>query len=103
MRGDGTTAPGWEPSADPSGTVAAVAQRLRLQAVSLEEIRAGIAAAGRLDWDSPAGHNFRVYLFAQEGEAARCVELLREAAVLADALSESLRAAEQELLRQAAA
>lgn len=103
MRRDGTTAPGSEPWAGAGGAVAAAAHRLRLQGGSLEAVRKGIAAAGRLDWESPAGRNFRLHLLAQERDAARCVELLEEAAVLADALSESLREAEQELLRQAPA
>jgi hypothetical protein len=65
-------------------SAAALAGRLLQQALALEEVQARAAAVGALEWESPAGWNFREYLAERSRTLGSAAELIRRAARLAD-------------------
>ncbi|BBE24281.1 hypothetical protein MN0502_31640 [Arthrobacter sp. MN05-02] len=61
--------------------VTAMADALRRRAADLGEIRRHALAVTLLSWESPAGRNFRSYLFERCLELSRTIDLLESAAV----------------------
>jgi hypothetical protein len=64
--------------------------RLLRQARELEEIRHRAAAVAALDWESPAGRNFRQYLAGRAAAVGAAAERLELAARLAEAYAAEL-------------
>jgi hypothetical protein len=87
---------GWEVPGGGScaAAAAALAGRLLQQALALEEVQARAAAVGALEWESPAGWNFRDYLADRSRDLGSAAELIRRAARLADLHAADLGAAE---------
>ncbi|WP_028281239.1 hypothetical protein [Arthrobacter sp. H5] len=94
MGGQGTTAARCETWAQDSQAVAALAYQVRLHSDSVDEICARLVAVAGIDWESPAGRNFRSYLGERRRSMAEVAGLLRLAAVQLDAHSAALYQAE---------
>jgi hypothetical protein len=74
----------------PTEDAAGLGGRLLRQARELEEIRHRAAVVAALDWESPAGRNFRQYLAGRASAVGGAAELLEEAARLAAAYAADL-------------
>ncbi|CAA9250518.1 MAG: hypothetical protein AVDCRST_MAG83-2593 [uncultured Arthrobacter sp.] len=74
----------------PTGDAADLGGRLLRQARELEEIRHRAAAVAALDWESPAGRNFRQYLAGRASAVGSAAELLEQAARLAEVYAAEL-------------
>ncbi|TDK25277.1 hypothetical protein E2F48_08325 [Arthrobacter crusticola] len=67
-----------------TGDAADLGGRLLRQARELEDIRHRAAVVAALDWESPAGRNFRQYLAGRAAAVGAAAELLEQAARLAE-------------------
>ncbi|WP_159620520.1 hypothetical protein [Arthrobacter zhaoguopingii] len=74
----------------PTGDAADLGGRLLRQARELEEIRHRAAGVAALDWESPAGRNFRQYLAGRASAVGSAAELLEQAARLAEVYATEL-------------
>lgn len=80
-----------EPWAVDSSTVASISSQVLLYAVAIDEVASRLAVAAALDWESPAGRNFRAYLMGQAGGVRRTSEQFRESAARVAAFAATLR------------
>ncbi|RJU02471.1 hypothetical protein D6T65_07780 [Arthrobacter frigidicola] len=74
----------------PTGDAAELGGRLLRQARELEEIRHRAGAVAAVDWESPAGRNFRLYLAGRASAVGSAAELVEQAARLAEVYAAEL-------------
>jgi len=83
-----------EPWAVDSSEAAALRSHLLYQAEAVDEIASRMCSVAALDWESPAGRNFRDYVVTQLGGVRQASELLRDAASRVGAFASTLRSLE---------
>lgn len=93
MTGTTTTA-ACEPWAVNSSTVTVLADHLRRHAEGLDDVCSRMTGVANLDWDSPAGRNFREYLTFRKNGVLEAAELLRAAAARVEIFAQTLRGVE---------
>lgn len=71
-----------------------LARQLRLEAEAVEAVREHLRGAVEIDWESPAGRNFRSYLAERAVAVGVTAFGLRDAAVSLDAYGAALSAAD---------
>jgi hypothetical protein len=71
-----------------------LARQLRLEAEAVEAVRERLRGAVEIDWESPAGRNFRSYLAERAVAVGVTAFCLRDAAVSLDAYGAALSAAD---------
>lgn len=76
--------------------VASYAQQLRLLAESVDDSRSRLFGGQHIEWESPAGREFKEYLADQVGTVAMAASYLREAAHALDGYASEVLAAESE-------
>ena len=90
--------PGTTTALSPAGAstdeVRELARRLRLEAEAVEAVRERLRGAMEIDWESPAGRNFRSYLAERAVAVGVTAFGLRDAAVSLDAYGAALSAAD---------
>ncbi|WP_309071021.1 SgrR family transcriptional regulator [Arthrobacter sp.] len=76
---------------EPSEVVRDLARQLRVQAEAIDLVLRRLRAAEHLDWESPAGRNFRSFLGERTTSLVVTTARLREAAVSMDAYGSALQ------------
>ena len=79
---------------EPSEAVRELARLLRLQADVVDTVRERLRTAEQIDWESPAGRNFRAYLTDRAASLVSTAALVREAAVSMDGYGAALQMGE---------
>ena len=83
-----------EPWAIDSGTAAALSSLVLLQADAVDDIAARMVDVANLEWESPAGRNYREYVLVQAGGVRLCSALMRDAAARIESFAATLRTVE---------
>lgn len=85
-----STTPALSCEQEPSEAVRDFARVLRIQADVIDGVRQRLRAAEQIDWESPAGRNFRSYLAVRTAGLMTTATLVREAAVSMDSYAVQL-------------
>lgn len=80
-----------EPWAIDSGTALALGALVLLQAEAVENVASRMVEVADLEWESPAGRNYRDYVLIQAGGVRLCGALLRDAAIGIESFAATLR------------
>lgn len=91
---NGATGLSCEPWAVDSGTVVALGGLVLLQAEAVESVASRMVEVADLEWESPAGRNYRDYVLIQAGVVRMCGALLRDAATGIESFAATLRSFE---------
>lgn len=85
-----STTPALSCEQDAHQAVQDLARQLRLEAEAVESVRERLRGAEGLNWESPAGRNFRSYLAERAVTVAATAAYLREVALSLEAYGAAL-------------